>query len=524
MKNRRTNRLLSMLLIVMMVVLAGCQSVSGLDLNKVMQNGATVKTSQGSQTFTLELVRNASAKPSEEKQKMLDLFSNVKLTITDMKQQSLTHLSAKGTFEYGKGKIPFHIVMSDEQYIIQVEGAKKPIVIQNTASMQQIRDTMSKEMQEQLKQFQKKIQDLAPSMVSYFMGSMPNPKNILVFESKQMINNETLNMKQIHAEIKGSELTGLIKGLLTNLLADEAGMKQLLGQLYDAVLPLAQQAMKESKDQGNPMDEMLAPYLTNKTLAVEFAFTFLKTNLQKAVDNYDQTVQAALNSPGAAHLLSDNNVLKFDLFVDSDLMPRKSAMELVISNIAEGDDFITGVKITSTQEVWNVNKPVTADTIDLSGGKLELESLNNSAKVLAALNPDSKLYDLLKNDLKIAKKEVHLFMSDDDGDYFFDSLKPYNRDGSIMVPVRFVVEELDADVKWDDATSQVTITDSLNGTVIKLNVGSKQASVNGAIKQLDVEAELTNGSTFVPVRFIAENMGAKVEWDKELQMVTITRD
>ncbi|WP_239628367.1 copper amine oxidase N-terminal domain-containing protein [Paenibacillus sp. H1-7] len=530
MKNITMQRWLSLLLIVMLVVLAGCQPVNGVDLNKLIESSSSVKTSQGTQTITFDLIRNASVKPSEEQQKMLDLFGNVKLSITDMKQQDLTHLSVKGTFEYAKGKIPFQIVMSDQQYIIQVEGAKKPIVLHNSggASMEQLQSTLSKEMQEQLKQLQKKAEQMAPTFVTYFGTKLPNPKTVSITDSKQTINNESLNLKQVHVEVKGDELLGLVKGFLTNLLADEKGMKELIGQLYDLVLPLAQQAMKESKaqNQENPMDEMIAPYLNNKTLAVEFAYTFLQTNLKKTLDNYDQSVQEALSSPAGSslrELLSEKNYLKLDLYVDSDLIPRKSYMELLVNFPTTGEESVTGMKVTSTSEVWNINKPVTADTIDVSGGKLELESLNKPGKVLQALDSKSKLYELLKSDLHITKKEINMFM-DDSEDIYADSVKPYNRNGVVMVPARFVVEQLDADVTWDAATQQVSIVDSINGTVIKLNIGSKQASVNGMIKPLEAEAELTNGSTFVPVRFIAENMGAVVSWDQELQMVTITRD
>ncbi|GAA4832998.1 hypothetical protein GCM10023310_08000 [Paenibacillus vulneris] len=526
MKNKRWNRWLPMLLVVMLVVLAGCQSVSGVDLNKVMQNSVSVKSSQGTQTMTLELIPNASAKLTDEQQRMMDLFSKVKLSITDMKQQDTTHVSIKGAFEYNKGKIPFLMVLSDQDYYLTVEGANKPIVLHNSvAAMEQAQDVLSQEMKEQIKQLYKKSAELTPVFAGYISGNLPNPKNITIMDAKEYVNNEGLNLKRIHAEIKGGELVDLVKGFLTNLLKDEKGMKDILGQLYDLMLPIAQQAIKESKAQGgSPMDEMIAPYLNNKTLAVEFAFTFLQTKLKEVVDNYDQSVQSALSSAGGEDLkvlLSDKQYATYDLYVDSDLMPRKSAMEIHITFPESADQPVSGIKITSSTDVWNINKPVTADTINTSGGLLEMNSLSKPGKILAALDSKSQLYQLLKYDLRITKKEINLFMDDS---YYDESSKPYISHDVTMVPVRFVVEQLDSDVAWDAATKQVTITDPVSGAVIKLNVGSKQASVNGTIKALETEAELTNGTTFVPVRFIAESMGAKVEWNPDLKMVTITRD
>lgn len=527
MKNKRMNRWLPLLMVVMLVVLAGCQSVSGVDLNKMIQNSTSIKSSQGSQSMTLELVPNSSASLTDEQKHMLDLFSNVKLKVTDMKQQDLTHVSVKGSFEYNKGQIPFVMVLSDQDYTFTVEGANKPIILHNSvAAMDQIQDQLSQEMKEQLKQLYKKSAEMTPAFAAYFGGNLPNPKNITIFDAKEYINNEGLNLKRVHAEIKGDELAELIKGFLTNLLKDEKGMKDLLGQLYDLALPLVQQAMKESKAQGGtPMDDMIAPYLNNKTLAVEFAFTFLQTKLKELVDNYDAGLQSALSSTSAASglstLLSDKQVATFDFYVDSDMMLRKSNMEIKINLPDSKDAPISAIKITSTQDIWNINKPVTADTINTSNGVIEMNTLSKPGKILAALDSKSQLYQLLKNDLHITKKQINLFMDD----YSYDeSTKPYISHDVTMVPVRFVVEQLDSDVAWDPATKQVTITDPVSGAVIKLNVGSKQASVNGAIKALETEAELTNGTTFVPVRFIAENMGAKVEWNQELKMVTITRD
>jgi hypothetical protein len=523
MKNRRTHKWLSLFLIVMLVVLAGCQSVSGLDLNKVIQNGASIKSSQGTQTLTLELIPNTNVKPSTEEQQILDLFSNVKLKVTDMKQQDITHVSIKGAFEYSKGQIPYQLTVSEQDYTFFIEGAKKPIVIHNSpANMMEIKETLSKEMQEQLKQLYTKSAEFTPSFISYLGGNLPNPKNISISDAKVSIHNEGLNLKKIHAEINGTELMDLFKGFATNLLADEKGMKDMLGQIYDLFAPFLQQMLKERKDQGNPMDDMIAPYLNNKTLAVEFVFTTIQTQLKKVLKDYDTYVQSIKNNERADVIFSEKHYVKADIYVDSNLLPRKSAFEWMISAPDNNTDAIQAVKVTSTSENWDLNKPVTADVIDISKGIFELESLNKPAKVLAGLDDKSQIYQLLKNDLHLTKKEITMIM--DENDSYDTSSKPYNRQGTVMVPVRFVVEQLDADVAWDQATQQVTITDPISGAVIKLNIGSKQASVNGAIKPLETEAELTNGSTFVPVRFISESMGAKVNWDQELQMVTITRD
>ncbi len=48
--------------------------------------------------------------------------------------------------------------------------------------------------------------------------------------------------------------------------------------------------------------------------------------------------------------------------------------------------------------------------------------------------------------------------------------------------------------------------------VVEMWVGKKQYTVNGQLKQMDVAPFLQSGRTFVPVRFAAEGLGARVEW------------
>lgn len=60
--------------------------------------------------------------------------------------------------------------------------------------------------------------------------------------------------------------------------------------------------------------------------------------------------------------------------------------------------------------------------------------------------------------------------------------------GRTMVPVRFVAEELGASVDWDNDTKTVTIT--LDGSVVVMTVGSTAYTVNGAENAMDAAAEI----------------------------------
>lgn len=95
-----------------------------------------------------------------------------------------------------------------------------------------------------------------------------------------------------------------------------------------------------------------------------------------------------------------------------------------------------------------------------------------------------------------------------------------------LVPVRFISEALGAQVEWQEENRQVIIRvvrDQKPGE-ISLTIGSAEAMVNGTPVQLDCPAELAYppGRTFVPLRFVSEALGARVDWNSATQSITIT--
>ena len=101
-----------------------------------------------------------------------------------------------------------------------------------------------------------------------------------------------------------------------------------------------------------------------------------------------------------------------------------------------------------------------------------------------------------------------------------NDVAPIARNNRTMLPIRFIAEALGARVDWDAANQKVTIArDTL---VIEIFLGSDVAYVNGQPVQLDSPAFAENNRTYLPLRFVAENLGAVVDWDASTQTVTIT--
>ncbi len=100
----------------------------------------------------------------------------------------------------------------------------------------------------------------------------------------------------------------------------------------------------------------------------------------------------------------------------------------------------------------------------------------------------------------------------------FDS-NPFVENGRTFVPMRKIFEKLGATIEWDNDTETVTATKGSD--VIKLTIGSNKAIVNGVEKELDAPAQLKNDRTMVPLRFVSESLGLKVDWSESNNLVII---
>lgn len=91
--------------------------------------------------------------------------------------------------------------------------------------------------------------------------------------------------------------------------------------------------------------------------------------------------------------------------------------------------------------------------------------------------------------------------------------------GSTLVPMRGIFEALGATVKFDKATQ--TVYGQKGATAIILPLGALTATVNGQPQSLPLPAQLINGTTLVPLRFISQSLGASVGWNPATSTVTI---
>lgn len=97
---------------------------------------------------------------------------------------------------------------------------------------------------------------------------------------------------------------------------------------------------------------------------------------------------------------------------------------------------------------------------------------------------------------------------------------PIIRENRTMLPVRFIAESVGAKVEWDGETSTATII--TDKTTLKITVGAYAAIVSGITTAIDSPAFIENDRVYLPVRFIAECLGGTVDWNGETSTATIT--
>ena len=102
---------------------------------------------------------------------------------------------------------------------------------------------------------------------------------------------------------------------------------------------------------------------------------------------------------------------------------------------------------------------------------------------------------------------------------------PIIKNNRTLLPIRAVVEALGGTVEWDATERKVTV--SLNYKIIELWIGKSVAKVNDIDTPIDLDnskvvPEIINSRTMLPLRFVTENLGAKVDWDGSTQTITIT--
>lgn len=108
-----------------------------------------------------------------------------------------------------------------------------------------------------------------------------------------------------------------------------------------------------------------------------------------------------------------------------------------------------------------------------------------------------------------------------DGSYEEPEVPARISNGRTFVPLRFIAEKMGTDVVWDSSTSRIDITRA--GTKLELTLGSKQIKVNGKLHEIDIAPFAEQGRSLVPIRFVSEYLGLTVGWEAQERLVIVSK-
>lgn len=137
------------------------------------------------------------------------------------------------------------------------------------------------------------------------------------------------------------------------------------------------------------------------------------------------------------------------------------------------------------------------------------------------------MVDLKEDDLQGTAIELFLGFNTawDDGKEVILDQAPVadEKTGRTLVPLRFIGESLGCRVEWIGSCKQIIIRNEKAD--IQLTIGSQVALVNGDKRLMDQAPVIDqkSGRTLVPLRFVAQTLGNTVLWDGRRRKITILK-
>lgn len=104
-----------------------------------------------------------------------------------------------------------------------------------------------------------------------------------------------------------------------------------------------------------------------------------------------------------------------------------------------------------------------------------------------------------------------------DGNELETPVPPRIVDNYTFVPLRVITDEFGAEIKWNNETKSAKI--EMNGKKITLFVGKKNVYIDAFEQQMEVAPIIADGTTLVPLRFVGEQLGIEFMYDNETKTV-----
>ncbi len=474
-------------LVLLLIVLSGCQAVGNLDVKNALIRNLEVQSLESNQTLSLSLTPSESA--SADDRLIATILNSSKLVIDSAKMQSANELSLVGAVEYSGQRLPFHVYMNQGGVTINLDGAKHPIYISYEAYGEAV--GFSGDLSLQTLQGQQK--EFAKAVASFLFTHLPNAANISADTvSTAVYGGETMDLTRLHVELDGQEILQLVKPFLTSIAADEQGMKELLGAIYDFYTPMLAQLETGTDSGADSLWGSRDEFVNESYKSVSEALTDL-------LKEYDQQIEALKSDDSFTTVFGPNTRVVTDVYFDKDMYARKQMMDVTIALPQESP--YSSFNLHSESEAWNVNGNVVADPVDVSDGVLNVNDSTTAGTVLRNFESNSPVYQLMKM-AGVTQKTVYV------GEY--SDYETITRNKMTYISVKDLASALDAKMEWNAASKQIRLTDDITGAVVELKINSKKATIDGKARMLPANVIQVKGTTYVPLRAGASLLGSTV--------------
>ncbi|RVU54207.1 copper amine oxidase N-terminal domain-containing protein [Anaerosphaera multitolerans] len=120
-----------------------------------------------------------------------------------------------------------------------------------------------------------------------------------------------------------------------------------------------------------------------------------------------------------------------------------------------------------------------------------------------------------------AQEEIKIWIN---GEYVQSEVAPFIEENITLAPIKAVAEQLNYEISWNENARKVTIQNENN--YLELTIGKTIAegrSIDNEVLSfsLEVPPKIIDNHTFVPLRFVVEQLGSDISWDGENRTVII---
>lgn len=179
-----------------------------------------------------------------------------------------------------------------------------------------------------------------------------------------------------------------------------------------------------------------------------------------------------------------------------------------------------GRKIKISPRVINYSFEDMTASVDPNTFNINIQDYGRNPKIIAKLGDKTSTLSLYDENTKLIKMKINDVNYSINGEGKKMDAKPFIKNDRTLVPLRFIVEAIGGEVNWDNDNRIVTVNSK--GKTIELPIDSKTIKIDGNDVNIDQAAIIKGDRTFVPIRFIAENLDMVVNYINDTREIEIS--